>query len=176
MTTIYLMIFFLVIVLCLIILIKKLLPILNVLYGGIPFVRSGDDIVISMIDIANIQKGEKIIDIGCGDGTIMIEIAKRGYAVEGIELNPILVSKCRENIRRNKVEALTGVRVADFWKTDLSQYDVVFIYGISYIMARLERKLLRELKPGARVVSNFFEFPNWPLDKIKGKAKVYWKR
>lgn len=138
--------------------------------------RSKEDIIEAMIDLAKIKKGERIIDIGCGDGTIMIEIAKKGYPVEGVEINPILVAKCKENIKKNKLEDLISARVADFWKLNLSEYDVVFIYGISYIMGRLEKKIQKELKPGARVVSNFFEFPNWQPDEVKGRAKLYRKK
>lgn len=160
----------------LVFMIIKLLPIFNMLYGGIPFVRSEDSIVRDMIELADIKNGERVIDIGCGDGTVMIEVAKRGYAVEGIELNPILVNKCKRNIKKNKLEKLAYAEVADFWKTDLSEYDVIFIYGISFIMGKLEKKLQGELKPGARVVSNFFEFPNWPVDKVMGRARIYHKK
>jgi hypothetical protein len=58
-----------------------------------------------------------------------------------------------------------------FWNVNLSSYDVVVIYGIDYIMERLEKKLLKELQPGTRIISNSFKFPNW--DYLEKKNDIY---
>jgi hypothetical protein len=102
--------------------------------------------------------------------------AKAGYTIEGCEINPWLVRQSQQLVERLGLGELVRIRRQSFWDLDFSQYDVIFLYGTSYIMERLEIKLRRELKPGARLVSNYFEFPTWQPSKRSGKIRVYMQK
>jgi 16S rRNA A1518/A1519 N6-dimethyltransferase RsmA/KsgA/DIM1 with predicted DNA glycosylase/AP lyase activity len=111
------------------------------MFYGTVFVTSADDKLKSMLKLAKAKKGEKIIDLGCGDGKILLELARKGFAVEGVEINPNLVRQCRKKARKEGLEKLITVTTKSFWKMDFSDYDLVFLYGTSYIMERLEKKV-----------------------------------
>ena len=133
--------------------------------AGIPFVVSSDGRTRHILKLLNPKPGEKIVDLGSGDGKLLFEIASRGSIAYGYEINPIAYIL---SLIRAKNRGLNNVHIswANFMKADLSKYDAVVIYGISTMMPRLEKKLKSELKPGARIVSNYFKFPNLkPLKK-----------
>jgi len=137
------------------------------------FVPSSDEKLRIMLQLAKAKKGEKIIDIGCGDGKILFALAKKGYKVEGIEINPILVKRCQKRIKQLNLEELVSVSKKNLWSLDFADYDLLFLYGTSYIMLGLEKKLQKELKPGARIVSNQFKFPNWKSAKKEKEVMLY---
>jgi cyclopropane fatty-acyl-phospholipid synthase-like methyltransferase len=151
---------------------KKLSSALVIFQGPI-FVRSEDDRLASMFELAKPKKGERIIDLGSGDGKILIELAKRGLKAEGVEINSALVKESERAIKKLGLEKKVKVTRASFWDFDLSGFDLVFFYGMSHVMRRMEKKLLVELKPGARVVSNYFQFPSWEPEKKLGEARLY---
>lgn len=68
-----------------------------------------------------------------------------------------------------------NIQLKNFWKANLSEFNCVALYGNFHIMGRLEKKLLKELKPGARVASNHFRFPHWKPTKAKGDVYLYTK-
>ena len=119
------------------------------------------------------KPGEKIVDVGSGNGKLLFEIAKSGATAYGYEINPVLVALTKRNIKKLGLEGKVFVEQADFFKKDLSKFDAVVVYGITYIMHRLEKKLTRELKSGTRIISNHFEFPNLKCAKKEGEIKLY---
>jgi len=96
--------------------------------------------------------------------------------VKGMDINPILVRKCKKRAKKLELEKLVKVERVNFWKMDFAEYDLIFLFGVPYIMKKLEKKFLKELKPGTRVVSNLFEFPDWEAEKIQGDIRVYRKK
>lgn len=128
---------------------------------GAPFVRSRPETIQRMITLIRVQPGEKAADLGAGDGSVVIALARAGAEAHGFELNPLLVWRARRNIRRAGLQDRATVHRKNFWKANLSSFDVIAVFGIPHIMRRLEVKLRRELKPGGRVVSNAFRFPTW---------------
>lgn len=130
---------------------------------GAPFVRSRPETIQRMIALATVQPGEKAADLGAGDGSVVIALALAGAEAHGFELNPLLVWRARRNIGRAGLQDRAMIHWKNFWKADLSLFDVITVFGIPHIMGRLEKKLRRELKPGTRVVSNAFRFPTWQL-------------
>ena len=137
-------------------------------YLGAIFMPTPDEAVITMISLLNIQPGEKAVDLGSGDGKLVIALAKAGANVEGYEINPFLVWISRKNIKKAKLTDSAVIHQKDFWKIDFSPFSIVTLYGVPYIMDKLEEKLKKELKPGARVASNYFGFSSWePLQKEK---------
>jgi precorrin-6B methylase 2 len=143
-------------------------------YGG-PYVPTRPEDVEEMIRSAQIVNTDKIADLGSGDGRIVIAAAKAGAAdALGIEIHPGLVKKSQWAAKR---AGLTNARFVkgSFWKTDLSDRTVVFLYQVPYTMKRLEGKLQAELPPGARVVTNGFVFEHWKPSEEHGHIRVYRK-
>lgn len=130
---------------------------------GAPFIPTKVRGVEKILACSKVVPGCKAMDIGSGDGRIVIALAKAGAEAHGIEINPFLVWWSRRNIRHAGLQDRAFIHWQDLWKSDFSDYDVVTLFGITHIMKRLEKKLRGELKPGARVVSIAFKFPTWPL-------------
>lgn len=112
--------------------------------------------------LAGVKKGDVVYDLGSGDGRIVITAAKTfGAKAVGFEIDPGLVKLARENARREKLERLVEIRQQDFMTANLSAATVVTLY-LSYDgNLALRPKLMRELKPGARVVSYTFDMGDW---------------
>lgn len=131
------------------------------LFVGASYEGSSREIVEKMIEFSEVKKGERVAELGSGDGRLVIEFAKRGARVEGFEINPFLVLLSRRKIKKEGLEKNAKIRWKSFWRVDLKEFDVVSVFQIGYVMPRLERKLKRELRKGARVVSNKWKFRNW---------------
>ncbi len=151
---------------------RSLLFASTMLHGPV-FVPSRDEDIERMIALADIQTEDRIIDLGSGNGAILHALAERGITAEGIELNPLLVAESRKTLKAAGYGELITVHRGNFWDVDLSQYDVIFLYGTTYIMEKLERKLKEEMKPKARLISNYFELPNWKPVENDGKIRRY---
>ncbi|MFZ1721927.1 MAG: methyltransferase domain-containing protein, partial [Microgenomates group bacterium] len=163
--------FFLLIVLGIVSLVLVVLLIRMIIYAsvmvhGAVFVRSDQDFIDAVLQEVARSKPKKIIDLGSGDGTIVLALAERGHTVDGIEINPILAWKSQAEVRKRRLSA--KIYRNSFWNVNLESYDMVIVYGTTYLMPKLEEKLLAELLPGAVVVSNFFEFPNWEVGESWG--------
>jgi len=128
----------------------------------------------NILNLANLSKKDNAIDLGAGDGRIVAAMAKTGARAEGIEINPLYYFRARRLLNKHRLSSsLARIIWGDFWTHNLTQYNVVVIYGISYMMSRLERKLAKELKPGTRVISVYFKFPHWQIIKEKGDVRYY---
>jgi len=114
-----------------------------------------------------------IAELGSGDGRIVALLAKEGHAVEGFETNPLLAWWSRMRLNSLKIGGRAVITRADFWKTDLSRFGGVYIFGARHIMSGLEKKLSRELKPGCIVVSNAFPLPSWIPEKKERGLYMY---
>lgn len=127
-------------------------------FTGAHYMPTTPSRVARMLRLANLTNGDRLIDIGSGDGRIVMEAARRGVEAVGYEINPILVLLSKRAIRK---AGLTNARIVwgDFWKQDFGAYTVVTVYGIPHIMGLLERKVALELPSGGRIVSNTFPLP-----------------
>lgn len=141
------------------------------LFRGAPFVPMPRVVVGKMTALMNVGAGEKMVELGSGDGRLVISLAKMGAEVHGYEINPFLVLWARLNILSAGVSGKAFIHWADFWRKDLSSFNGVALYGISHIMGKLEKKLARELKPGSKVVSYVFTLPNWPV--VRSDANIF---
>ena len=127
-----------------------------------PFDPTPGEVVERMLSLAGVKKGDVVYDLGAGDGRMVIGAAKK-YAVRavGFEIDPGLVKLARENVRKQGVEKLVEIRQQNFMTADLSHATVVLLY-LSYDgNLALRPRLMNELKPGARVVSNTFDMGDW---------------
>ena len=134
--------------------------------GTVPFVVSPPEVVDRMLRLAEPRAGELLVDLGSGDGRIVIEAAKRyGARGLGVDIDPSLVARANENARRAGVEALARFQVQDFFETDLRGVSVVTMYLLPEVNLKLMPRLLQDLKPGARVVSHDYEMGGWRPDE-----------
>lgn len=134
----------------------------------VPMPRSGVERVIRLLAL---HAGEKAVDVGSGDGRLLIALAAAGAEAHGFEHNILLVWRSRRAIIKTGLSERAFVHWSDFWDEDFSRFNAVTIYGIPYIMRRLEKKLRAELRPSARVVSYAFPFPTW--QPVSSDNQVY---
>ena len=137
----------------------------------IPYVPSLPERIETIFQLIEVNPFQKSLDLGAGDGRVVIEFARRSLAAIGLEIDPNLVKLANKNIKDAGLERRAQVFEKDFWDEDFSKYNVITIYGIHNIMKRLEEKFEKELKPGTIVVSNGFRLPYW--EPIKKKKFVY---
>lgn len=145
----------------------------------IPYFQTSRYRVATMVELAKPKpedlpagRQEKVADLGVGDGRISIAFATAGFETHGYETAETLLKLAGENIKR---EGLTNVFLhnKNFWYEDLSKYDIICCYPMPTIMGRLENKLQTELKPGARVLLNYFPFLHWKAKKVKDNVYLY---
>ena len=129
-----------------------------------PFVTTPTNVVNAMLDVAKVGTGDSLIDLGSGDGRIVIEAAKRGANAVGIEIDPVLVERSRALAKRDGVEARARFIAQDLFDTDFSRADVVTMYLLPDVNAKLSPKLFALLRPGARIVSHDYDLGGWPPD------------
>ena len=132
--------------------------------GTVPFVVTPAEIVERMMRMAEVGKGDTLIDLGSGDGRIVIAAAKRGARALGVDLDPALVRLATENARAAGVGALARFEARDIFDTDLSGASVVAFYLLPEFNAKLLPRLLG-LKPGTRIVSHDGGIGDWRADE-----------
>lgn len=128
--------------------------------------------VAEMLRLANIQKGEVLYDLGSGDGRIPIAAARQfGIRGVGIEIDPKLVTEAKANALSAGVSELVRFRNEDMFRIDVSEASVVTLYLSEKLNVLLRPKLLRELRPGSRIVSHDFRMGDW---KPEQTVRVPW--
>ena len=149
--------------------------VLPFIFFGAIYVPSAKEKIEKIIELAEIKSGEKAADLGAGDGRLIIAFAKKAVEAHGYEINPLLVWEAKRNISNAKVKGRAFIHWKNFWGEDLSEFDIITVYGIGFIMKKLEKKLRKELKNNARVVSNGFRLPTWPPIKEEDGVYLYKK-
>ena len=132
--------------------------------GTVPYVQTPMEIVERMLRMAEVKKDDYVIDLGSGDGRIIIEAAKRGARGLGVDIDPNLVKHATENAQKAGVADRTQFMVKDIFETDLAAASVVAFYLLPDFNAKLLPKLLA-LKPGTRIVSHDGGIADWPPDE-----------
>jgi len=135
--------------------------------GTVPFVATPDAVVERMLHLAQPRAGERLVDLGSGDGRIVIEAAKRfGAKGLGVEIDPSLVKLATENAQRAGVGSLARFEVRDLFETDLRGVNVVTLYLLPEVNLQLLPRFIDQLKPGARIVSHDYDLGPWPFDEM----------
>ncbi|MGQ0510115.1 MAG: SAM-dependent methyltransferase [Betaproteobacteria bacterium] len=132
--------------------------------GSVPFVVTPMEVVSRMLQLAEVGPGDTVIDLGSGDGRIVIEAARRGARGLGIELDKSLVAAAVENARAAGVAERARFEAMDLFTADFSAATVVTIYLLPGLNAKLLPKLLA-LRPGTRIVSHDAGLGDWPFDE-----------
>ncbi len=140
---------------------------------GAPFQPTSEKQLKNILSLSKIKKGEKIADLGSGDGRIVIEFAKKGAEAHGYEINPLLVFLSRRKIKKSGLHGKAFIHWKNFWKENLGKYDVITLFQVGYVMKKLGEKLKKEAKKKIKVVSHFWKFPQWKPKKIKGDVFYY---
>ena len=143
----------------------------------VPFVPTPQEVVDKMIELAGVKKGDVVYDLGSGDGRIVITAAKKGARAVGFDVDGDLVKESRENIRKADLEKSAEIKQQDILTVDLSPATVVTMYLLPDVNLKLKPNLLKQLKPGSRVVSHAFDMGDWKPDKterVNGRTIYLW--
>ena len=132
-----------------------------------PFVITPTNVVAVMLDMARVGPGDRLIDLGSGDGRIVLAAAQRGATATGIEIDARLVERSRESARRMKLEDRATFVTQDLFETDFSSASVVTLYLLPDVNRRLAPKFLATLAPGTRIVSHDYGLGEWPPDDLR---------
>jgi hypothetical protein len=133
--------------------------------GDVPYVPTPSNVIDAMLDMARVNANDYLIDLGSGDGRIVIEAAKKnGAHGMGIELDANLVFTARQEAGRQGVGGKVTFVAGNLFNADLSKATVLTMYLLGQINIQLRPRLLSELKPGTRVVSHDFDMGNWKPD------------
>jgi len=133
-----------------------------------PFVPTPQDVVERMLHLAGVGKNDVVVDLGSGDGRLVITAAKQfGARGIGVDIDPARIAEGRANAKQAGVESLVEFRQQDALQADISQATVVTLYLLSSSNVKLRPRLLSQLKPGARIVSHQFGMGDWPPDKVE---------
>ena len=141
------------------------------------FVPTPQEVVDAMLKVAKVGKGDVLYDLGSGDGRIPITAAqKHGIARGiGIDINPERIKEANENLAKAGVGDRVRFINADLFESDLSEATVVTLYLLPELNLKLLPKLLKELKPGTRIVSHAFDMGTWKAEQVVdvGRRTVY---
>ena len=130
----------------------------------VPFVPTPMAVVDRMLDMSGAKPGDYLVDLGCGDGRIVTEAARRGVRALGVDLDPDLIALCRRRTRDMGLEKLASFVQQDIYQTDLTTASIVTLYLLPEHNLKLKDKLARELRNGARVVSHDWDMGDWVPD------------
>jgi ribosomal protein L11 methylase PrmA len=132
----------------------------------VPYVPTTEQAVQAMLKLADVKSTDVVYDLGCGDGRIVISAAKNfGARAVGIDINPVRINEAKENAKKAGVENRVRFEENDLFKADFSEATVVTLFLLPNINLKLRPRLLEELKPGTRVVSNTFDMGDWKAQK-----------
>ena len=143
------------------------------------FVPTPNEIVEAMLKMAAVTKADTVYDLGCGDGRIVITAAQKyGARGVGIDIDPDRVAEATENARKAKVADRVKIIRGDLFEADISGATVVTLYLLTDLNLKLRPKLLRDLKPGTRIVSHAFNMGDWKPERqesISGTSVYLWR-
>jgi ubiquinone/menaquinone biosynthesis C-methylase UbiE len=123
----------------------------------VPYVPTKQEVVEEMLRMAGVKPGDVVYDLGCGDGRIVITAAQKfGARGIGVDINPQRIAEANANARRAGVEKEVTFKLGDLFEADIREATVVTLYLLPDVNLRLKPKLIRDLKPGTRVVSHDF--------------------
>lgn len=142
----------------------------------VPYVPTSPETVAAMLKLAHVQKNDLVIDLGCGDGRIVIAAAKQyGAHGIGVDIDPDRIKEARENARIEGVANLVEFRQGDLFDADIRKATVITLYLLPSVNLKLRPRLWRELQPGTRVVSHTFDMDDWKPEKIEqvGGSEIF---
>ena len=144
----------------------------------VPYVPSPNPVVDGMLKLAGVRPTDIVYDLGCGDGRIVIAAAKTyGAKGVGVDINPERIEEARANAKNAGVDDKVKFEENDLFKANISNATVVTLYLLPDVNTRLRPKLMKELKPGTRVVSHSFDMGDWKPEReeiVEGRHIYLW--
>lgn len=144
----------------------------------VPYVPTPHEVVERMLELADIEKGELMMDLGSGDGRIAIAAARDyGARAIGIDIDPQRIKEANENAKKEGVSDQVTFKQEDLFKTPIKDADVITMYLLTSVNAKLRPRLLEELRPGTRLVSHAFDMGEWEPDQhevVEGRNVYLW--
>ena len=142
------------------------------------YVPTPEAVVEAMLQVANVTSKDVVYDLGCGDGRIPVTAARK-YGAHGVcfDIDPERIKEANANVAKNNVGALVKVVHGDLFEQDLSGATVITLYLLPSLNVKLMPKLMKELKPGTRIVSHAFDMGDWKPEKeldVDGRKVYYW--
>jgi 16S rRNA A1518/A1519 N6-dimethyltransferase RsmA/KsgA/DIM1 with predicted DNA glycosylase/AP lyase activity len=143
----------------------------SVLLFGAPYLPTLKSQIEAALDLAEVTKGQKMLELGCGDGRVVLAAAKKGIEVTGYELNPILagIAWLRTIKYRHNATIIWG----DFWQKPWPKADTIFVFLLPKYMDRLDQKIKQSSQGGIKLVSFAFQIPNKTPDGQQGGVYLY---
>jgi SAM-dependent methyltransferase len=144
----------------------------------VPYVPTPPEVVTAMLKLADVKPNDVIYDLGCGDGRIAIAAAKEfGAHAVGVDIDPKRISEAQENANSAGVADRVKFMQENLFGADVHDATVVTLYLLPSVNLQLKPKLLRDLKPGTRIVSHRFDMGDWKPDKetnLDGRRIYFW--
>ena len=142
---------------------------------GAPFVPTNPATAKHMIELLQLKKGQKLYDLGSGDGRLLHLAAQQGVHAVGIEMNLYAVIWATLMGYLKKSASHVSVKWGNYWNIPIKDADAVVIFGLPHLMPRFAQKFKAELRSGTKVVSNSFQIPGLKLVKHEtvGKDNIY---
>jgi SAM-dependent methyltransferase len=143
----------------------------------VPYLGTRPQVVTAMLDLADVKPGDRVLDLGTGDGRILIAAARRGASGLGIDIDPVLVAEANEAATEAGVTNRARFATQDLFATDLAGYDVITMFLLPKVNLRLRPRLLA-LPPGTRIVSHAFDMGDWKPDattSVGGSRLYLWR-
>lgn len=135
----------------------------------VPYEPTAPAVVQAMLRLAKIGSGDVVYDLGCGDGRIVIAAVQReGTRGVCVDIDPQRIAEARDNARKAGVEERIQFRTEDLFTTPIGDATAVMLFLYPEINLKLRPRLLRELKPGTRVVSHWHDMGDWvPQETVR---------
>jgi SAM-dependent methyltransferase len=144
----------------------------------VPYVPTPPEVVRAMLKLGGVKRGDFVIDLGCGDGRIVVMAASEfGARGIGYDLNPERIKEAKENAAKAKVEKSVQFIEKNLFEADIKDANVVTLYLLPSVNEKLRPRLLAELKPGTRVVSHSFLMGDWTPEEtieVDGRKIYRW--
>lgn len=143
-------------------------------FYGLPWVPTREARIRRALEMAKLQPGETLYDLGAGDGRVLIMAAREfGARAVGIEIGPVQWALGWLKIWLSGNRHRARIRGGNFFRENVAEADVVFVYLTSAQTNRLQKKLQQELRPGARVVSVAADFPDWQPSQVDREFLIF---
>lgn len=144
----------------------------------VPYVPTPPEVVEAMLKLAGVKKTDTVIDLGCGDGRIVVAAAQKfGARAMGFDLDPQRIREASENAKQAGVGDRAKFFEKNLFEVNVSEANVVTLYLLQTVNEKLKPTLQKQLKPGSRVVSHTFTMGDWKPDKeieISGRRLYLW--
>ena len=133
-----------------------------------PYVPTPQEVVDRMLALANVTKNDFVVDLGCGDGRIVVTAARKyGARGLGVDIDPVRIAEANANAKAAGVTQLVEFKLQDALKTDVSNASVVTTYLLSQSNLKVRPLITRQLKPGSRIVTHSFSMGDWTPTKTE---------